>query len=85
MFYVYVLESIHSKTRYVGTTNNLRRRLSDHNSGNGGEYTGRHGHYKLIYYEAYLGKKDASQAEKFYKTGYGREILTGKLGNYLSQ
>jgi len=36
-----------------------------------------------IYYEAYINKKDAQEAERFYKTGYGREVLNGKLKHFL--
>ena len=28
-------------------------------------------------------KKDAEKAEKFFKTGYGREVLKDKISNYL--
>mgnify|MGYP002396494375 CR=1 FL=1 len=66
-------------------TSNLSNRLKDHNSGAGGTYTKENRPYKLIYYEAYLNKKDASKAESFYKTGYGREILREKLENYFKK
>ncbi len=66
-------------------TSNLKDRLKDHNSGAGGKYTKKNRPYKLIYYEAYLNKKDASKAEQFYKTGYGREVLREKLNNYFKE
>ncbi len=83
MFYTYVIESTRNKRRYVGTTEDLRQRLAEHNSGLGGKYTRDNRPFRLIYYEAYTSKKDAATAEKFYKTGYGREVLKGKLTNYL--
>ncbi len=70
---------------YVGSTDDLKRRVSEHNSGIGGLYTKNNRPFKLIYYEAYIEKKDASRAEKFYKTGYGREVLNGKLEDYLKK
>jgi len=83
MFYTYVIESLKNKRRYVGTTDDLERRLAEHNRGLGGKYTKDNRPFRLVYYEAYLHKQDASLAEKFYKTGYGREILKGKLAHYL--
>jgi hypothetical protein len=34
---------------------------------------------KLIYYEAFLEKKDAQKKEKFYKSGRGHEVLYNNL------
>ncbi|PIP58123.1 MAG: excinuclease ABC subunit C [Candidatus Vogelbacteria bacterium CG22_combo_CG10-13_8_21_14_all_37_9] len=83
MYYLYILESKKNKRRYVGSTSNLKRRLLEHNNGQGGKYTHDNRPFVLIYYEAYINKLDAIQAEKFYKTGYGREILAGKLSHFL--
>lgn len=85
MWYVYVLESSKNGLHYTGSTNNLRQRFSDHNSKRGGKYTGRNAPFKLIFYEAYLEKADALKAEKFFKTGYGREVLKEKLASYLKK
>ena len=53
MNYVYLLESLDSdKKHYIGSTNDLKRRFSEHNSNKGSKTTeGRK--WKLIYYEAY--------------------------------
>ena len=83
MYYTYVLQSLTNSRRYIGSTYDLKQRLTEHNSGIGGVYTKNNRPFKLIYYEAYIEKKDASEAEKFYKTGYGREVLNEKLKNYL--
>ena len=83
MFYTYILLSQKNKRKYIGSTENLKRRLAEHNQGIGGKYTRDNKPFKLIYYEAYLNKTDAREAERFYKTGYGREILNGKLENFL--
>ncbi len=85
MYYTYILQSQKNSRRYVGSTDDLKQRFTEHNSGIGGKYTKDNRPFKLIYYEAYIEKKDASKAEKFYKTGYGREILNGKLENYLKR
>lgn len=82
MFYTYVLISLKNKRLYTGFTNDLKRRFKEHNEKRGGEYTSKSGPFELIFYEAYVNKKDAVAAEKFFKTGYGREVLKDKLKNY---
>ena len=85
MWYTYVLESLKNGHKYVGYTDDLRRRFKQHNSGFFKDsYTNKAGPWKLIYYESYLDKHDATEAEMFYKSGYGREILKGKIKNYLN-
>jgi len=83
MWYFYVLESSKNKILYKGYSSDLKQRILDHNKKRGGKYSQKNAPYRLIYYEAYLNKTDAMHSEKFYKTGYGREILKEKLSNYL--
>ncbi len=78
-YYVYALYSLKSKRLYIGSTSDLRQRVKDHNQGNGGRYTKNNRPFALIFYEAFLSKIDANKQEKFYKTGYGREVLKEKL------
>jgi len=83
MWYFYVLESLKDQTLYKGHTDDLKRRLLDeHNKKRGGAYSKKHAPFKVIYYEAYIEKTDEVKAELFFKTGYGREVLKGKLENY---
>lgn len=82
MFYTYVLKSLKNGRLYTGFTNDLKRRLKEHNDKRGGEYTSKNAPFELIFYEAYLHKKDSMKAEGFFKTGYGREVLKNKLENY---
>ena len=84
MFYTYVLISLKNERLYTGFTSDLKRRFNEHNEKRGGKYTSKAGPFKIIFYEAYLDKKDAMQAERFFKTGYGREVLNGKLENYFN-
>lgn len=51
MYYVYVIKDAKTEKLYYGYTNNLKRRLSEHNKK---EET-----WKLIYYEAYKAESDA--------------------------
>lgn len=79
MFYVYVLFSIKNKRLYTGYTEDLKQRIREHNNGSGGIYSQKNRPYTLVYYEALLSKKDAMRQEKFYKSGYGREVLKEKI------
>lgn len=66
-YYVYMLKSNDQKSKtYVGWTNNLKRRLSSHNSGMGAKST-RGKIWHLIYREAFNSKKDAMRREYFLK------------------
>jgi putative endonuclease len=85
MFYVYVLFSLKSKRKYVGVSSDLKRRLLEHNTGKGGAFTKRNKPFRLIFYEAFISKRDATKQEKFYKTGYGREVLNNKIANSIEQ
>ena len=83
MFYVYCLQSQTNDKIYVGSTSDLKKRFADHNNKLGGDFTSRNGPWKLVYYEAYLSKKDAMTQEKYYKTGFGRDTLKKKMDEYL--
>jgi len=85
MWYVYVIKSLKNERLYVGSTNDIKRRLKEHNDGVGGKYTKDNRPFKLVFYEAFLNKKDAMKDELFFKTGYGREVLKTKLKNYLQE
>ena len=62
MFYVYIIKSVKSNQLYFGSTSDLRRRLTEHNSGLS-PHTKKHMPYKLIYYEAYRSEIDARKRE----------------------
>ena len=79
MYYTYVLMSLKNKRLYVGSTDDLKRRVVEHNSGIGGKYTRDNRPFKLIFYEAFLSKEDATRQEMFYKSGYGKEVLKEKI------
>lgn len=74
MYYVYVLLSLKDFSTYTGCTKNLRKRLSQHNSGSSNSTKSKIP-LKLIYFEAYLYKEDAFLREKYLKTGWGRYYL----------
>ena len=79
IFYTYALISLKNKRLYIGSSGNLKQRVEDHNNGRGGEYSKRNKPFRLVFYEAFLVKEDALKQERFYKSGYGREVLKEKI------
>lgn len=62
-YYIYILSSI-TGTLYIGVTNNLERRISEHKQGLVEGYTKKYGCNKLVYYEWYTNIKEAIDREK---------------------
>ncbi len=73
MFYVYVLKSEKDGRLYVGYSNDLARRVKEHNQGLVISTKPRRP-FKLIYYEAYSSEKDAANRENMLKRFSGSMI-----------
>ena len=74
VYYVYILRSSKFQRRiYIGSTNNLKARVKQHNSSD--TKSTRYGiPWKLVYYEAFLSKADCLRRErnlKKYSSSYG--------------
>ena len=80
MFYVYVLKSEKDSKLYVGHTDDLKRRLIEHNSGKT-KATKFRKPFNLIYYEACNILNDAVKREHSLKTGFGRRYLKNRLSD----
>jgi len=74
MHFVYVIESINFKKRYVGLTINIENRLKEHNAG---KTTSNKAFrpYKLIYSEKVDSVFLARKREKYLKSAAGRSFL----------
>lgn len=81
--YVYVLRSDRDGKFYVGMTNDLRRRVLQHQSGQNVS-TVRRLPVKLVFYEAYLCASDARRREIYLKTVKGKTTLRAMLREYLT-
>lgn len=81
--YVYIIRSVVDRKLYIGCTDDLKRRLREHNAGLSFATKTRIP-FDLIYYEAYPHRKDAERREKFFKTGWGRQYIKRALHYYLS-
>jgi len=81
-WYTYSLYSKKLDKFYIGSTNDLKRRIKEHKFSK--TYTTiRMKDWKLVYYEACLSKKDAQNREKQLKTGFGRGYLRKRLKDSL--
>ncbi len=74
LYYVYVIESKEGFI-YKGLTDNLERRLVEHNNKALSFWTKRGTDWKLIYNEEFDNKTEALKREKWLKTGVGRDYL----------
>ncbi|HQW18348.1 MAG: GIY-YIG nuclease family protein [Bacteroidia bacterium] len=79
MFTVYVIYSQSHNVFYKGMTEDLERRLFQHNNGLLGNYTKNKAPWRLVYSETFLSKSDALKREKYFKTGAGRDFLKSKI------
>ncbi|MBX2829239.1 MAG: GIY-YIG nuclease family protein [Flavobacteriaceae bacterium] len=71
MFYVYVLYSSGFDRFYVGFTNNLDKRLSEHNSGKN-KSTKAFIPWKIVHIENFDSRLEAREREKYLKSAAGR-------------
>lgn len=62
MNYLYIVEC-KDGTFYTGWTNNLEKRLKDHNDGKGAKYTKSRIPVSLVYYEEFQTKEEAMRRE----------------------
>ena len=85
MFYVYVIKSKKYGSLYIGSTNDLKRRIIKHNKGLV-KSTKSKKPYKLLYYEAYDAESDARRREKMLKLrGQTRFQLKLRMKDTLAQ
>ena len=82
-FYVYVLQSFKDGLFYIGSTNDLKRRLREHQQGKNIS-TEKRLPLELIYFEAHRSKKDAERRENYFKTTKGKVTLRQLLRSFLS-
>jgi putative endonuclease len=73
-FFVYAIRSLHRNYIYVGLTDNLERRIQEHNHGKG-RSTKPYAPFQLIYSEKVGSREEARIREKYLKSGSGKEFL----------
>jgi len=63
-YYVYILSNKNRTVLYIGYTNNLKRRISQHKRGNGALFTRKYKAIQLIYFETFYEKARAKKRER---------------------
>ena len=80
MFWVHVIRSQKDSKLYTGMTNNLKRRLDEHNLGMlSTPSTHGRGPFVLIHQESFTTRGEAREKEKWLKTGAGREWIKNNI------
>jgi putative endonuclease len=76
-YYIYVLLSKKDNRFYTGFTDNIRRRITEHNSGKV-ESTKNRRPFDLVYFEGCRNKNDALHREKYLKSTYGKRYIRNR-------
>ena len=79
MFYVYVLQSVIKKKYYIGFTENLKRRIIEHQNGNS-VFDRAYRPFNLVYIEKYVDKMIAMDREKQIKSYKGGNSFKSLIG-----
>jgi putative endonuclease len=78
MYFVYALSSLSRDYIYVGISDDVDRRFSQHNAGYE-KTTKPYRPFKLIYKEQFSSRPEARKREKYLKSGSGKEFLKSLL------
>jgi putative endonuclease len=81
-WYVYALLSHQDNKFYIGTTNDLRRRLRQHRAG-ANISTAARLPLEPVYFEGHRSKLDAIRRERYFKTNKGKTTLRQMLRDSL--
>ena len=73
MYYLYILRN-KENSFYIGTTNNLDRRLQQHNT-NQSNYTKNRGPWELVFSEEFSNRSDAMKREYYLKSLKSKTVL----------
>jgi len=74
MYFVYAIKSVNRNYIYAGLTNDIERRVAEHNAGKN-KTTKPYRPFKLIYSESFSTRVEARKKEKYLKSGIGKEYL----------
>lgn len=66
--YVYILYSVDNDKFYIGHTNDVKRRLDEHNDPESTSWTASYQPWKLVHCEEYETRSDAMEKEAYLKS-----------------
>ena len=78
MYFVYVLKSEKDGKLYYGFTDNIQRRLDQHNKDEV-KSTKSRTPFELIYFEKTSNVIEARKREKYFKSGFGRKYIKNRI------
>ena len=78
MYFVYILKNNSSNKHYIGSTNNLERRLEEHNRGQT-KSTKRRGVWSIIYTKQFATSIEAKRREQLIKSYKGGNAFKALL------
>ena len=79
MHYVYIIQStIYPEKKYIGCTENIKKRLYNHNSGTT-PHTKKYEPWKILLCMCFKHKNKAIEFEQYLKSGSGRAFAKKRL------
>ena len=85
MFYVYILFSKTANKYYIGSSDDVQRRLSEHNDplANKGKFCAKNGPWEIVYIESgFAARADAIRREKQIKSWKSRKKIEELVSAY---
>jgi putative endonuclease len=80
IYFVYILENKDENKYYIGQTNNLTRRIKDHNKGYN-VFTSKNKNWQLVYKKEFNSRSDAIKFERFIKRQKSRLFIKKLINN----
>ena len=80
-YYTYILQSLKDNSFYIGQTNDLEKRLKNHNDGLS-KYTSKKIPWKIVYSEEFDSREEAIAREHFLKKQRNRDFYTRLIEGY---
>ncbi len=78
-YYVYILKSLKTGKRYIGYTDNLQRRIEEHNVKKTVHTDKTDAPFELVWHCVFRDKYKALEFEKYLKSGSGRAFASKHL------
>jgi len=74
-FITYILLSEKTEQYYIGSTNNLTRRIEEHNDLTRSSWTSKRGPWKIIFQEYFNSRNEAVKLERYLKSFKNKKTL----------
>ena len=77
-WHVYIIRSLKTDFTYIGSTNNVQRRLAEHNEGIV-QSTKAFRPFEVVAYVTVMSESRARSLERYFKTGSGKAVLRKRI------